>query len=336
MMFLGGLLAALLSQAQPDRTISGAVVDDRGKPVAGARVVLYAPPLPFGQENTAEAGTTTDAEGRYRLKVPPLGRTLVNGVNVLVYQPGLAVAAAPFFRRPDPYALRKPEPRTIRVEGPDGRPIAGARVAPRVLYVSGTVADVPESLADPLAVMTGADGLATLQYLTAIDQLGAARVTTDSIGAQDILLIERPARGSSEPVIVIRLPKTTRLAGRIVDEAGGPVAGQVVEVWSRGGGNRLRPNPVALAGGPLRTAANGSFRTPDNLMVGSAYRIAVRAPGKEPIISDWMTVGETSRALLTMRLGSLHMRSSSAAPRGDSECRGRARLGRHAPAFSST
>ena len=43
MMFLGGLLAALLAQAQPDRTISGEVVDDQGKPVAGARVVLYAP-----------------------------------------------------------------------------------------------------------------------------------------------------------------------------------------------------------------------------------------------------------------------------------------------------
>jgi hypothetical protein len=40
-------------------------------------------------------------------------------------------------------------------------------------------------------------------------------------------------------------------------------------------------------------------------MVGSAYRIAVRSPGKEPIISDWMTVGETPRTLLPMRLGSL-------------------------------
>ena len=72
--------------------------------------------------------------------------------------------------------------------------------------------------------------------------------------------------------------------------------------WSRsgrrGGGARLRPNPVVLTGGPLRTAADGSFRTPDNLMVGSAYRIAVRSPGKEPILSDWITVGEPPRALL--------------------------------------
>ena len=81
-----------------------------------------------------------------------------------------------------------------------------------------------------------------------------------------------------------------------------PVAGQVVEVWSRGGGNWLRPNAVELTGGPLRTAADGSFRTPDNLMVGSTYRVVVRAPGKEPILSDWMTIGEQPRALLPMRL----------------------------------
>ncbi len=104
-----------------------------------------------------------------------------------------------------------------------------------------------------------------------------------------------------EPVITIRLKKTSRLAGRIVDGAGQPVAGQVVEIWSRGGG-WLGPNSVELRGGPLKTTADGRFQTPDNLIVGSTYRVVVRAPGKEPIISEWMAIGEAARTLLPMRL----------------------------------
>ena len=206
---------------------------------------------------------------------------------------------------PRPYrlVLRKPEPRTIQIEGPDGQPIAGARIAPLIVHVfNGDTAEIPESMADPLAVTTGPDGRATINYLAARDQLVAVRVSADPIGTQDVLLVERPGRSSVEPVITIKLKKTSRLAGRIVDGAGQPVAGQVVEIWSRGGGGWLRPNSVELRGGPLRTAADGRFQTPDNLLVGSTYRVVVRAPGKEPIISDWIAIGEAPRTLLPMRL----------------------------------
>ena len=60
-----------------------------------------------------------------------------------------------------------------------------------------STADVPESLADPLAVTTGPDGKATLDYLAARDQLVAVRVSAYLIGTQDILLIERPGRAPS-------------------------------------------------------------------------------------------------------------------------------------------
>ena len=52
--------------------------------------------------------------------------------------------------------------------------------------------------------------------------------------------------------------------------------------------------------GPLLTAADGSFQTPDNLVVGSPYRIVVLAPLMEPILSDWITIGEQPRVLLPM------------------------------------
>ncbi|HZW32785.1 MAG TPA: carboxypeptidase-like regulatory domain-containing protein, partial [Isosphaeraceae bacterium] len=163
-------------------------------------------------------------------------------------------------------------------------------------------AELPESLAGPLTVTTGPDGQARLHYLAAADQLVAVRVAAGPIGAQDILLLERPWQSPVEPVITIRLKKTSRLAGRILDGAGHPVVHHVVEVWSRGGGSRLMPNLVGFQDGPLRTAADGRFQTPDNLLVGSTYRIVVRDPGQEPILSDWITIGESPRTLLPMRL----------------------------------
>lgn len=98
------------------------------------------------------------------------------------------------------------------------------------------------------------------------------------------------------------LKKTSWIAGRIVDAAGHPVVDQAVEVWSRGEGNRLQPNSVEFPGGPPRTKADGRFQTPDNLLSGSTYRIAVRSSGKEPILTDWITIGESPRTLLPMRL----------------------------------
>ncbi|MGP0062323.1 MAG: carboxypeptidase regulatory-like domain-containing protein [Isosphaeraceae bacterium] len=307
LMLLSPLLAVMVfAQAQPARTTTGEVVDDQGKAVADAQVVLYAPPLVSGKEDTAEAQTRTDAKGQFDLKIPPFRRIGVNGVNFLAYRPGLAISAKEYFRRPHRLVLEKPEPRPVRVEGPEGRPIAGVRIAPLIVYVfNKSSAVIPETLAAPLAVVTGSDGRATLNYLAARDQLVAVRVSADSIGTQDFLLVDRPGRGSVEPVIAIKLRKTSRLAGRIVDGAGEPVADQVVEVWSRGGGNSLRPNSVELRGGPLRTSADGRFQTPDNLLVGSTYRIVVRASGKVPILSDWITIDESSRTLLPMKLLSL-------------------------------
>jgi len=304
MALLGSLLAAaLVTQAQADRSVTGDTVDGQGKPVSGAQVVFYAPPVSYGKGDPVEMPTKSDAKGKFSLKVPPLGRILVNGVNFLAYRPGLAITAQFYARRPYRLVLEKPQPRTVKVEGPDGQPIAGARVTLRVLYVFGKViADVPESLADPLATCTGPDGKATITYLAARDQLVAVRVTADAIGAQDILLIERPGRSSEESVITIKLKKTRRLAGRIVDQDGRAVARHVVEVWSRGGGDWLRPNPVGFKDGPLRTGADGSFQTPDNLMAGSTYRVMVREPGKEPILSDWITIGEQQRSLPLMVL----------------------------------
>ena len=296
------LLATLiLAQTPAVQPLTGEVVDAHWKPVADVQVVLYSPPTVYGQGDSVEVRATSDAQGKFNLTVPPLKRIFVNGVQFFAYRPGMAITALAYMRPPYRLVLEKPKPRTVKVEGPDGQPIAGARLALRLVRVfGGANAEVPASLADPLATSTGLDGKATITTMAPRDQLVAVRVTADAIGTQDILLIERSGPGSEASVITIKLKPTTHLAGRIIDQVGQPVAGQLVEVWSRGDATWLGPNTVEFKNGPLRTGADGSFQTPENLMIGSPYRVAVRATGKEPILSDWITIGDEPRSLPLM------------------------------------
>ncbi len=298
MAFFGALIAAALFAQAPAGRGPSEVVDDQGKPVADAQVVFYSPPTVYGTGDPVEAQTRSDSEGRFSLKVPRLKRILVNGVNFLAYHPDLAITTHPFARPPYRLVLEKPLPRTVLVDGPDGKPIAGARIMPCLLSIFGKApADVPASLAEPLAASTGPDGKATLNYLAARDRMLAVRVSADAIGTQDVLLAQQ-SRGGSEPsVITIKLQPTTHLAGRLVDHDGQPVVDHVVEVWSRGPGGRLLPNTVEFKSGPLRTRDDGSFQTPDNLMVGSTYRVAIREEGKDRVFSDWITMTDKPRDL---------------------------------------
>ena len=171
-------------------------------------------------------------------------------------------------------------------------------MALRVFYgFGGTLAEVPESFADPLATSTGPDGMTSIGYLAARDQLVAVRITADSIGTQDFVLVEQPGRGSEPPVITVKLRASYPISGRVVDENARPVADQVVEVWSRGNGSWLVPNLVGFKEGPPRTNSDGAFETRPNLQRGSAYRVAIRGAGKDPIFSDWITMQETSHRL---------------------------------------
>ena len=273
------------------RSLAGEVVDGQGKPVADVRVVFYAPPIAYLNGDAVEVNTTSNSKGEFSLVVPQLRRAGANGIHLLGYGPGRALAAKAFFERPHRLVLTDPRPRTVKVEGPDGQPVAGARVVLRMFYAfSGALAEVPVSLADSLATTTAPDGTTTIGYLGARDKLVAVRITADQIGAQDFLLLEDPLRGSEPLVITIKLKKTSSISGRLVDEQRQPLAGQLVEIWSNRQGVRLLPSLVGFKQGPVRTDADGSFCTPANLLQGSAYRVAIRAPGKDPIFSDWITV----------------------------------------------
>ena len=300
-MLFGPILAAALMSQFQGTPLEGAIVDDHGKPVAGAQVVIHVPVPWSGKSEPLEVRATTDALGRFRFAMPSLRRVTHNRALIWAFHPGLAITvAARLGELPRTLALRTPALKTITIEGSDGRPIAGARVSPLAITVGGGRGSVgvPDSLGQPWAVVTGPNGKATLDYLAAADEMVAVRVTAESIGMQDFTLIEPRTRQFQGASMTLRLKPTSRVAGRVRARAGSPVANQVVEIWSSGG--RVAPNPVGFMNGPVRTAADGSFQTPDNLLVGSTYRVVVRAPGMEPILSDWITIGDQPRILLPM------------------------------------
>jgi hypothetical protein len=300
------LSVVLLAQSASDQRVAGTIVDEGGKPIAGVQVVLYAPPIGNFKGDPAEARGESGGDGRFSFNAPPLGRILTNGVHVWAFKPGLSVAAVRYLTgKPHEIVLRKTEPRSVRVEGADGKPVAGARVEARLISFSGGSgnADMPDSLASPLAVTTGPDGTATVAFLRGQDRLVAARVTAESIGEQDMPVSEGTRDGSGRSAFVIKLKKTSRLSGRIVDPAGRGVAGQAVEIWSRTG--RLLPNPVGFKSGPVRTGPDGTFQTPANLLSGSSYRVVVREPGMEPIISDFFPIAEVPVTIAPLELRAL-------------------------------
>ncbi len=300
----GALFAiALLAQTPAERGIAGIVVDDQGKPVATARVI-YQTSIPWGSKaKPIDGRATTDVAGQFRIALPSLPGGYI-GRRLWAFRAGLALAAEPILEgTPQNMVLHKPAPKTIKIEGPDGRTLAGARVAPRVISFrerGSMAAAVPNSLAESLAVTTGPDGSATLVYLAPGQQLEAVRVTTASIGTQDIPLNDGVRREGQGEAITIRLKPTSHLVGRVKSRAGEPVAGQMVEVWSKGGNWPLESHPVGFMNGPICTATDGSFDTPDNLLVGSQYRVVVRAPGMEPILSEWLTIDEKPRVVLPL------------------------------------
>ncbi len=297
-MFFGSILATVLAAQLQGGMIQGKVVDDQGKPAPDVQVVYYIPRPLAGTREPEEVTTKTDAEGQFRIASPRLKRAVFR---LWSYRPGLAIALTPSNTPQFDLALRKPRPKTVKVEGPDGRPVPSARLSPQVLTVAGRSSHehVPDSLAVSLAVTTGPDGQATINYLAGGDQLVVVRLTAAAIGTQDLQLVENSRRDNQGNTITIRLKPTRRLAGRVRNRAGQPVGGREVEVWSRGG-TLLRVGPVGFQDGPLRTAADGSFRTPENLLVGSSYRVVIRAPGFEPTLSKWVTISERPQLLLPM------------------------------------
>jgi hypothetical protein len=302
------ILAISLIAQVPDPDIQGTVVEASGAPAAGAVVVVYResvdPPVLY------VGSATTDGQGGFRLWMPqPQGsrRGITyngNRVHYFAHRKGAALAVIWPLDESRKLVLREAAPRVVTVQSAKGKPVPGVKVMPRLIrFAGGSIAEIPLELAFQLAATTGPDGKATLDSLAAWDELMAVRIAGEPVAGQDVVLADRPGQPGSIGPVTITFMATTGISGRVVDEHGHGLAGQEVEIWTRGG--LVYPSPVEFAGGPVRTGPDGSFRTPQSLLAGSTFRVVVQGPGKDLIVGDWLLLGPEPREVPEIAFGLL-------------------------------
>jgi protocatechuate 3,4-dioxygenase beta subunit len=222
--------------------VTGVVrVKGGGPPIPGASVVAAGSFSPTGHDLPA---VTTDAEGRFRLHVPPGEAT----VSVWACPPGFAhpsnqwehrkvsaPAAGGSVKIEEPFELiRVVEGLTGRVTDAAGKPMPHVKVsALQHSSVCGNFATTP--------VSTSHDGQFTLPY-SPNGPLEVGRSVPLRVETSDGKRFEAAALVLKEGVAEVRVPtlidaagpqdvKPNEFAGRVVDENGKPLAGVKVHVW---------------------------------------------------------------------------------------------------------
>lgn len=232
--------------------VSGLVTGPGGSPVSGARVLLIpirglAESARLEMEGKADpdpaATALTGADGAFRLEAPESGmwEVAVEAKGMVpqetLLQPLLEETELP------PVSLESDARLEVRVAGPDGKPVAGARVlaGDMVGALGMTRVDLRRWRTSNRAALTDAKGVAVLPR-TARERL----LVRAGVEGQPFAEQENVGSGS----VTLRLAPGTAREIRVMDAAGkSPVPG----VWVRVGESRW------IAG---RTDADGRFSVP--------------------------------------------------------------------------
>jgi hypothetical protein len=258
--------AASLSGEAP--RVTGRIVNEAGKPVAGAEVVLSAP----DSEESLRRSAVSSPAGRFEL------RSVTSGtVNLTVTHPDHADFHAPWVEIPAGQEVFDLGSVTLsaggvlegKVTGAGGKPIEGAevRISPYT-YTPG-----PDGPLD-LKVRTGPDGTFRARGLRRGDRF---EITAWHSGYVPTTLFEVPL--PSKVPVRIGLTPVCRLSGQVAGSGDEPVAGAVV-VWER---NYRSPETLYLGEARGVTDTEGRFRL-DGLPC-SYLRLEVSADGH---ISRWV------------------------------------------------
>ena len=249
-----GVVGGLKVVLKPAKSFSISVSDDKGAPVAGARVLASA-------DYTLAGETTTDASGKATLRIPADARPMF----VLATKEGVGLDYVLFWRkdapRTDPYRLEPDHSGplafvlngmkdvTVRVVDEQGKALAGAWVYPWYFEKPRKGEHANISGVPGFNRTTDATGTATFQ-------VPADNQTAVTFWAQlkGYSAPERPVwdpkKGTAE--VEARLVKQVHVVGRVVDEQGRPAAGARVRV----GGDGYTMDSFR---GETRSAADGSF-----------------------------------------------------------------------------
>jgi protocatechuate 3,4-dioxygenase beta subunit len=153
----------------------------------------------------------------------------------------------------------------------------------------------------PLAQgVTGRDGAFAVPFEPSNDDPVRLRISGDETPPR---LLGRLLEPGGADVGDVRLSPGEALAGRVVDERGGPVVGATVRLWAGSGG---RPGDVLTAVEPVAqtvtTGADGRFRF--DAAAESGNRLRVEAPGLATVERQNLRGGALARPV-TLALGQL-------------------------------
>lgn len=208
------------------RTVSGLVVDARGKPVPAAQVELLrsreAGALPSLAEDRFYRADT-GADGRFEIPLVPPGR-----FDLLVWGSGFAPLERVGLEVPDGnlgrFVLERGADVSIRVTGPEGQPLEGveAWVVPR------DPRDWEDYYRQGPAAVSGPEGGLELPDLTPGRSVSLDVCRSGYLPAS-FAIREVPG----DPIEVV-LERAARISGRVVDPAGAPAGGARLVAWLSG------------------------------------------------------------------------------------------------------
>jgi hypothetical protein len=263
----------------------GKVVDEAGRPVAGAEVRLLPAEGAGGSDRELRSGdavrATSDKKGRFTIATLPAGRVDLDARApgyVSTFIRGLTVAPGPGAFDLGRVILASGSRLEGWVEDPEGQPVEGAVVrAGKADPTTARLAMAGVAVPDPEAV-TGADGRFEIRGLRPGDTVRLA-VSRQGYASRGVPGLRVPAE---EPVRVVLSP-ASRVSGRVVDEAGAPVA--MAQVVLRPGGQAITGLAIAGLG---RADGEGKFSL-ENVEAGR-FALAASAQGYIPTQKDGIEV----------------------------------------------
>jgi RNA polymerase sigma-70 factor (ECF subfamily) len=255
------------------RTLTGVVVDEAGLPVPFADV--------DGDGDRAIAGR----DGRFTLHIAPAVPTATTrvGAKTEVYEPrsDQVLADAKDVR----IVLKRRRAIRLRLEGavpPDGTAI---EVAVQAADVSGHTLTATVENGE-----VAFDGAAS-------DSMRVAVHSSTAVGGPVDVAMDRTTHVG---VATIRVERATSITGVVVDEAGTPIRGANIQLFSR---ERFAANAETLPGPSATTANDGTFSV-RGVASGSVWRLGVRGDSAyTQTVVDSVAAGTTDLRIVLVSSG---------------------------------